>query len=715
MKKILALILSALMLLSLSPAVFAEEGELTVLKVNPYGGEETDIDTVEWFVRSGKYYVFLPSDAAPDGVTVYYTATADVTLDGETLVCGGTAALAVGDHTLACGDNTYALCVMQSANLPAVYLETESGSLSYIHANKENKEAADIRIYENGVRTLDGPLKQIKGRGNATWGYPKKPYNIKFDKKTDLFGMGKAKKWTLLANYFDYSLIHNVYGWEFADAFGLPHTSEYRHVDLYINHQYLGNYVICESVEIADNRIDINDLEKANEKANPDVEIESLPLKGNGANGKVQSSSVKGSRKWTEIPVEPANVTGGYLLEYEYGGRYNNEPCGFVTQNGQPVVIKSPEYASQAEVNYIADYVDDFTEALYSETGYNSKGMHYSDYADVDSLVNMYILQEMSMNYDAAFSSFYAYKAENGGKLVFSPVWDMDNAFGSTQANMNVALSATDVWWVRQMGYHGIPSVLSAANMHAEFREAVKTRWAELKAEDVFLTVNNKVFSLIEEIAASGAMNAVRWKHANAVTPAAGASGWRSAADASTGFVAGRTGSLDIGFGANGVYLYYDVNDASVSSWSLIAPVKAVGDTVTVRAITGNGTVNPPSGKQFYCWNTAPDDSGTRYFPGDTMTLGSDTVILYAIFKTPEEIEAIEHPSQPDEPEEPTTQEPATEEPTTEEPTSEGPTAQQPAEEPSGGGNGGWSGSFWERLVRWFRAVFRAIAEWFKK
>lgn len=95
---------------------------------------------------------------------------------------------------------------MQSANIPAMYIQTDE-SLDYIHADKGNKSSASIRTYENGEMTLDGQLKQIKGRGNSTWNYAKKPYNIKFDEKTSLMGMPKAKKWSMLASYIDWHVL----------------------------------------------------------------------------------------------------------------------------------------------------------------------------------------------------------------------------------------------------------------------------------------------------------------------------------------------------------------------------------------------------------------------------------------------------------------------------------------------------------------------------
>ena len=645
MRKLLSAVLALLLLLSLSPLVFgADSTGIASFCVNPYGGEESAMDTISWYSTNGKYFLFLPADVDLSVAKVYFTASGEVKLDGTPIVSGGTAAaLTAGTHTLVCGSQSRNLTVMFSADLPAVYITTQSGSLSYIHANKENKEPGNIRIYEGRVETVNKELKQIKGRGNATWGYPKKPYNIKFDKKIDLFGMGKAKKWTLLANYRDLSLIHNDYGWEFAKAFGMTYTSEYTYVDLYINGDYKGNYVICESVEIGENRVNIADLEKANEDANPDVDFDTLPVGGTGENNTVQQSSAKGSRKWVEIPEDPADITGGYLMEYEYGGRYNPEISGFVTTNGQPVVIKSPEQASRAEVNYIADFMDAGTEALYSETGYNAAGKHYSEYFDVDSLAAAYLTQEMSMNFDAAFSSFFAYKPEGAdSKVVFGPIWDMDNAFGSSQTNLNVPLITTNLWWANQMAYHGIPTVLAAANRHAEFRALVRDKWAQCVQNGAFNTVNTKITALTATLRESAAMNGVRWNLFSTTNGATAAAKWESNRDISMGFVSDRTAALNKGLGANGAYLYYDVNGANSGSWATVSVISEIGDSVTVRAITGNGTINPPSGKKFYSWNTAADGSGVSYIQGNELTLSGECTVLYAIWKTQAEIDAIE-------------------------------------------------------------------------
>lgn len=640
MKKLISFFLAILCLTKcvLCSGTTKYDGPLS-LKVNPYGGAETEIDTVCCCEINGGLYLFLPADTDTDEAKLYLHAQDSVTLDGVPLSSGGSAAaLTPGIHNLQCGGTTTSLTVCRSAELPAVFLRTESGSLDYIHADKENREPGNIRVYENGVVTLDKALKQIKGRGNSTWDYPKKPYNIKFDKKTDLFGMGKAKKWTLLANYIDLSLLHNACGWEFAEAFGLPYTSQYRMVDLYINGEYLGNYTVCESVEVAENRVDIRDLDKANENANPGLDIEQQPRGGTGPDHTVELADVMGSRKWIDILEVPENISGGYLLEYDFRSRYDEELCGFVTPNGQPVVIKSPEYASQAEVEYIADLMDAASEALYSPTGYNTAGKHYSEYFDLDSLAAAYLLQELSMNFDAGFSSFFAFKPEDEDKISFGPVWDMDNAFGSPYKHFGVPLVTTDLWYANQMSYYGLPGILAAANRHAEFRSLVREKWASLRTEQVFSAVQARINSLSDSLRKSAVMNGLRWNLYKTMSVSEVEAAYDREVQVCKSFVTERTAALNKGFADNGAYLYYDIN-GGVGDLVTVNPIRSVGESVEVREIEGNGTINPPEDQLFFCWNTEPDDSGTRYFPGDSLILDSECTVLYAIWKTQHEID----------------------------------------------------------------------------
>ena len=324
------------------------------------------------------------------------------------------------------------------SELPSVYVSTSKGT-SYIHQSKENRDKQSVinicdatgkNIYSDSENNT---VSEIKTRGNATAGYEKKPYQIKLGKKTDLFGMGKAKTWILLANYIDASFIKNSVAYELAGRLGFDFTPETKQVNLYIDGRYMGLYCLAEKVQINKQRINITDLEDETDKLNPTsasgrvVTVHQGKFIDNSAI--VRYSYVAGVKN-------PEDITGGYLIEldYLYAGR---ERCKFTTKQGNTYVVKSPENASKEQVEYIAKLMGDMEDALYSDTGYNYLGKHYSEYCDVDSMLKVYAVNEITKNWDSYVGSTFFHKdRDKDGKtaLIYGgPVWDYDNAF----ANLN--------------------------------------------------------------------------------------------------------------------------------------------------------------------------------------------------------------------------------------------------------------------------------------
>ena len=643
MKKCIFLLLTLLLLVSLCVAAYAVGG-IDVLKINPYGEEEAAIDTVSWYVSSGKYFMFLPADADLTAAKVYFTASGDVTVDGTPIASGDSAAVfTAGTHTLACAGTSYPLTVLQSSALPTIFIETASGSLDYLLADKEHKEPATIRVYENGALTLDKELKQIKGRGNSTWvECPKKPFNIKFDKKTSLLGMPKAKKWSLLANYKDDSAIKTPAGLELGRTLGIPYTSECRNADLYLNGEYYGNFSVCESVEVGENRVEITDLEKANENANPGVDIEALPRGGTGANGSVQNHTVKGSMKWVNIPNNPADISGGYLLELDFGVRYNEEVSGFVSNYGQWVVVKSPEYASEAEVKYIAALYNEAEEALLSSNGYNSRGKYYTEYFDMETLAKTYLFIELQKSLDTAISSFYFYKDAGSDLLVAAPVWDFDRGFYTPEMRCASDMSSPNGWHSSSFSYSGsngdpfdTETFLSLCFRHEDFRQLAANTWKSTVLGKSPASVDALFSGHYAQNAASRQMNLIRWKYASNGSPlSAATSGADSYFNKVSSFVHNRLAVLDGAFNSNIAMLYYDANGGSRHVFN--REIVAVGGKVTVLGTQVHDSyIAAPAGKTFQGWNTKADGTGKTYQPGDKIQLNAKTTKLYAMWGVP--------------------------------------------------------------------------------
>lgn len=614
-KTVLSLLLAVLLCAAALPAAGAA-APLTAFSAAPYGD---DAAAVSWYQANGTRYLFLPANADPAALRVHFTAAAPVYADGVRLNEGETTDVfaAGGAHTLTCGGVFYPLYVVSSANLPAVYITTQSGSLDYIHADKANKEKGAIRIYENGVLTLDTALKQIKGRGNSTWDQPKRPYNIKFDSKQDLFGMGKAKKWTLLASYLDPSLLHNRIALDLAAASGLFFTSEMRFVDLYVNGEYLGNYIICESVEVGAARVDIRDLDAANEAANPGVDLDALPQKS-VRDGK------PGSRKWIELPHTPEDLSGGYLLEYDFQIRYDEERSGFETDRGQNLTFKSPENASKAQVDYIADLYRRAEDALFSENGVGPDGKSVGNYFDLPSFAKMYLINELTVNFDAGCSSLYLFKQAGDDRFYASPAWDFDLAFGCDGSKCHMYANDPYRWFVNRMYTSDdntaeqdvVDTVFTQLYRNSEaFRQEVKTQFAALY--DLFAAgKTEEILQWGEALTPSAVMDALRWNTLNANRdPARAEAAFRAETEKTANFLNTRLAALQKGFAPNAASIWYDANgcvahavDANIYSLGQRAAVKDM-DVLKSKNVVFTG------------WNTAGDGSGKSYAPGDMILL----------------------------------------------------------------------------------------------
>ncbi len=404
-------------------------------------------------------------------------------------------------------------------NLPTVFVSTSKG-LSYIESNKENRDkSAKITIVDEkgAVEYADtaDTASEIKGRGNATFSYYKKPYQIKLSEKTGLLGMSKAKTWILLANYTDQSALHNALGLSMGDALGVPCNIEYRFTNLYIDGEYRGLYMLCEKVQVDSGRVNIAELEKANEKANEGVDIEALPIVKK-TSGTLINSTILTEYTYVNTMKSPEDITGGYLIELDnnYGTR---EPCYFKTENGNVYVVKEPEYASRAEVEYIAALFADMEEAVYSPTGYNSKGKHYSEYMDTASFAAVYTVQELMKNWDAYTSSMFFFKdADVGGaqaKIYCGPLWDLDNTLGNINFNKDYGTD-TAYLWAQNGEFNGVVRTFAKNLMqHEDFKKSVEKAYDKAyKFTSDALSAGGWLEQNSEKIRPSVMMDRTRWK-----------------------------------------------------------------------------------------------------------------------------------------------------------------------------------------------------------
>lgn len=338
--------------------------------------------------------------------------------------------------------------------LPVLNLNTASSSSI---TSKVDYVQGSFTLSDVGVADVTGTL-EVRGRGNSTWDWVKKPYRLKLTTSTALLGMPKGKNWVLLANYADKTLLRNDVAFMFSRNLGMEYTPRAQYVELKLNGVYQGVYQLAEHIRLDSNRVNIPEL------------------------------------KVTDTDAD--KITGGYLLEVDFRHHINYcvgntwDPICVSNVNPQrdidycldskhgmdPACLANPETlhdaAWSAQRDYIAKYYADFEAALFSEN-FADPTTGYAAYVDVDSVVNYYLANEIFKNIDGASASFYLYK-KRGGKLFFGPVWDFDLAMGNAgYADADKAYG----WRIRNAPW------FERFFQDPAFLAKVKARWKALKAE----------------------------------------------------------------------------------------------------------------------------------------------------------------------------------------------------------------------------------------
>lgn len=393
--------------------------------------------------KNNRYHLFFPGTWM-DGRDIAIKAEKTIFINGEPYENGDLIPpFAAGDAwTVSVGKKNYHTQTVQlhtGSELPALFLYTQSGSLSAIHADKEVKEPSAYFLFEPGKESEHGALEYLKARGNTTFEHPKKPYQIKFPQKKALCGMDEAKKWVLLADYWDISLLRNRITLDLAKAVGMRYSLDCTHVDLYINCKYRGLYLLTEKIEIGENSVDIRDLQKATEKMNlKNLDtFESVLLE---KKKRQDTGDFVALRGYVGIK-NPSDITGGYILETDKLHRfYQDTYSGFVTGNSMAVAVKEPENATMEMVLYVGEMVNAFHRAILTKDGVDPQtGKRWDELFDKESLAQKYLIEEFTENFDAMVGSQYFYKEADSvsDKIFAGPCWDYDLTFGNAQHKPN--------------------------------------------------------------------------------------------------------------------------------------------------------------------------------------------------------------------------------------------------------------------------------------
>ena len=395
--------------------------------------------------------------------------------------------------------------LMASSELPSIFIETQSGSMERVFQAKTNKEAGKALVLTaDGEINYSGDLTHIRGRGNVSWDRLKHPYAIKFPHAVDLFHMGSAEKWILIANGNDFSGMRNHVVYETAKEVGLPYAIEETFVDLYINHEYQGLYLLTEAIEPGESRVDIQDLSANTQAVNP-LQLSNYPL--------VPQEQFQ----YSDIPNNPKDISGGYLLEMEVPDRYNLESSKFTTSGGKFVVLSSPEYASLAQMQYISDLVQQTEDAILSADGINPfTKKAFTEYIDLSSWVQRLLLDEIFINLDAeATSSFFYKDSDSRSTLLYAgPAWDYDQSLGYT-------ITTNQRRWIQMQNaeaFYATGEVLRnnywyrSLYKNPVFYQALVTEYQENFLPFLQFLCDERIDSYWDSIHASLVMNNLRWQ-----------------------------------------------------------------------------------------------------------------------------------------------------------------------------------------------------------
>ena len=552
----------------------------------------------------GTNYLFLPASADLANLTATFTRSADI---GNLVVTGNQSSQTVTGEavlnvsTLASEtDGYYALTakvgngaaftvrVMQATNLPTIYLtSTDAGTQgrSYVDADKSNATTGSmLMVGANGQQICAANLAQLKARGNSTFTYAdKKSYQIKLETASNLLQTGESvKTWVLLANYFDATLMHDKLFKDMATALEMPYTASCDWVNLYYDGEYRGVYLLSEKNAVKDTGVNITDLEAAYKERNPEYGTNMATATGSNAYG--------GSYTYTTDLTDPGSITGGYLLELNHNAP--DEVNGFVTSKGKGINVKSPEWCSDVAMKYISEYYQAFENAVYATdengnyTGINAEGKHYYDYVDRNSLVKIFLLQELALNPDGFVSSLYFYK-DADGIMYAGPIWDQDMTLG-TGWTKQITPDTTD--------YHYLAEALIQI---PDFRDAVIAYYNETFAPQAkaLIAQNGTISDYASRLTDSAEMNYVLWPYIRIGEPSNSGHIWQSATYASVltdmqSWLAQRIAKLDVTF-AETVFTTGDVNgDGVVNSDDAVCILRYLAGYDATGVRIENGDVN---------------------------------------------------------------------------------------------------------------------------
>lgn len=356
--------------------------------------------------------------------------------------------------------------ITYSGTLPVMFINTED---SQPITSKDEYIYAYYYIDNMGIEGIDNvgaadapQLLEIRGRGNYTWEYfDKKPYRLKLDKKTALLGMKRNKHWALIANADDYlGFLRHTVGYELSRQLGLAWTPSQQPVEVVLNGDYIGLYMLTETIRVEPDRVNVS--------------------------------------KQADYETDNISVTGGWLVEID--NYYETEQIYTVESNGQGLFLtyKSPEHLSNEQRTYLTDLIHNVDSAIYVTDKTDNT---WETYIDPDTLACFYIVQELLDDTESFHGSCFWHK-ENGEntKIMFGPVWDFGNAYCRVITDKFIYDNpmSTQTW-------------IGEIAKFPHFQQVVKKHWRRYVSQHYKELTESFIDSFIDQIHQAAIYDALRW------------------------------------------------------------------------------------------------------------------------------------------------------------------------------------------------------------
>ncbi len=399
--------------------------------------------------------------------------------------------------------------LFQSENVSSLHI-TLNTPLSSINASADKSVSGAgyaVKLNPDGHIEAEAGVEKLNGRGNASWTKTgeKKSYSMKLNTDAELIaGAGAAKKWCLISNNVsghDTTGLYNTIVMNLYAEMNGSSALSVENIDLYVNGKCRGTYLLTEKPEIDSERVNVKESRYAVKDKEHVTRVSRS--RANASFDVLLAAGIQSYQYATGSELRPGGE-GGYLLELDF--RYQQSKCWFVTRQGIAVVVVEPEYVGYEQLEHVALFVQEMEDALFSASGFNAKGRHYSEYLDLESFALRYAVDCFAADRDAFLASEYFYTdTRSDGTLMplqSGPAWDFD--YGSPAVKALIHPSAglqnngSESWMYR---------ILSKGDFNLALRHAcvdvMMPLWKELN--------EGRLDDCIQKLRTSQAINGLLW------------------------------------------------------------------------------------------------------------------------------------------------------------------------------------------------------------